>query len=1039
MTRRPFFQWSACAVVALFFARLTGWAQTPNEHVVLQLPYTHQFQFAGVYAAMSQGYFKEHHLDVELRTGTRDRRPVPELESGRAQYAIGQSGALLDRLNGSPVVALAAIFQHSPFVLMTRADSGIASPKDLVGRRIALSPTNRYTEMQAMLLAEGLKLEQFTVIPDRWDQNELVTGEADVISSYITDGPFEARLHGMEIRLIRPYDYGIDFYGDFLLTSEKELSRHPDRAKAMREAILRGWEYALAHPGEMIDWILAHLPADDRSPGRTREWLQYEAAATAKLINVDLVELGHMNLGRWQRMADQTVALGQARSADRLRGFVYDPERSSTPGWIRWVFGGLGITVIVALTAILANRRLQSLVRHRTQELAVSEQRQREYFELAPAPILIEDYTALEPVLAQYRQEGVTDLRAYLRDRPVLARDLLKLKRIVAANRLALVRSGYSTLAELDRNAPEMMTEQSMLMFIEELVAIWEGRESIRMEKTYVTRRGETIHTLITWEIGQKDGRRDLANVRLVFTEVTQQKLAEQALRQSEERYRQLFENAVGGIYRSSPNGEFISVNPALAHMLGFDSPEDMMAWTRHNPMHSLYVKPVRRQEFVAAIHARGEIHDFESEVRSRAEGTRWISENARAVHDEQGQLRYYEGFVTDITARRQLESEMARASKLEAVGILAGGIAHDFNNILTVVLGNITLVEGDVPSGSALSARLFDARRATLRARDLTLQLLTFAKGGEPVKTTIELPELLKESAGFALHGAKARAEFRIARDLWRVNADKGQLGQVIQNLVINAVQAMPTGGVVTISADNVELGAGTVDAPALPPGRYVHLTVSDNGTGIAKELLAKIFDPYFTTKAQGSGLGLATAYSIIRKHEGHIVAESEAGQGTTFRFWLPAGAASPASAASGSGGSRSPFRARVLFMDDEAPIRAMAVIFMERIGYDCDVAVDGAEAVRKYEEAMASGRKYEVVLMDLTVPGGIGGREAMERLRRIDPGVCAIVSSGYSRDPVLANYRTYGFQAILPKPYGLEQLTKVMTDVLDGAANRS
>ena len=1038
MTRHPLIPWFACAVLAGFFAPLAGWAETRPEHVVLQLPYTHQFQFAGVYAAISQGYFKEHNLDVELRTGTKDRRPVFEVESGRAQYAIGQSDALVDRLNGSPIVALAAIFQHSPFVLMMRADSRISTPADLIGRRIALSPMAGYIEMQAMLLVEGLKLEQFTIIPDRWDQNELLTGEADVIFAYITDGPFEARGHGLEIKMLRPFDYGVDFYGDFLLTSETERRQHPERAAAMRDAVLRGWEYALAHPEEMIEWILTHLPAEDRSPGRTREWLRYEAEATAKLINADLVEIGHMNPGRWQRVADLTVALGQVRSTERLQGFMFDPAQPPAPGWIRLVFGILGVSVIATLTVILANRRLQSLVRHRTQELAVSERRQHEYFELAPAPIVIQDYTALEPVLAQYRQEGVTDVRAYLRDRPVLARDLLKYKRIIAANRLALVRTGYSTLAELDRGAPEMVTDQALGMFIEELAAIWEGRESARMEKTYVTKNGETIHSLITWEIGQKDGRRDLANVRSVFTDVTQQKLAEQALRQSEERHRQLFEHAVGGIYRSSPNGEFISVNPALAHMLGFDRPEDMMIWTRHNPMHSLYVKPARRQEFVAAIHARGEIHDFESEVRSRGDGTRWISENARAVRDEQGQLRYYEGFVTDITTRRQLEAEIARASKLEAVGILAGGIAHDFNNILTVVLGNISLVEGDVPSGSGLAARLFDARRATLRARDLTLQLLTFAKGGEPVKATIELPELLKESAGFALHGAKARAEFRIASDLWRVNADKGQLGQVVQNLVINAVQAMPTGGVVTIAADNVELGAGGADSPPLPPGRYVQLTVADNGMGIARELLSKIFDPYFTTKAQGSGLGLATAYSIVRKHEGHIVAESEPGQGTTFRFWLPAGAASATSAPGSGTGSRTPFRARVLFMDDEEAIRAMAVIFMERIGYACEVAADGAEAVRKYEESMASGRKYEVVIMDLTVPGGIGGREAMERLRRIDPGVCAIVSSGYSRDPVLASYRTYGFQAILPKPYGLEQLTKVMNDVLDGAPNR-
>ena len=317
--------------------------------------------------------------------------------------------------------------------------------------------------------------------------------------------------------------------------------------------------------------------------------------------------------------------------------------------------------------------------------------------------------------------------------------------------------------------------------------------------------------------------------------------------------------------------------------------------------------------------------------MRSSKEGTRWISESARAVHDDQGQLRYYEGFVTDITTRRQLESEIGRASKLEAVGILAGGIAHDFNNILTVVLGNITLVEGDVPSGSALAARLFDARRATLRARDLTLQLLTYAKGGEPVKATIELPELLKESAGFALHGAKARGEFRIAPDLWRVNADKGQLGQVVQNLVINAVQAMPTGGVVTISAENVELGAGGIDAPPLPPGRYVHLSVADNLARVSQRNSSRRFS-ILTSRPRRRAVASSacTAYSIVRKHEGHIMAESEAlGQvHDLLRFWLHAraGAPSATAAANDGGGSRSPFRARVLFMDDEAPIRAMA-----------------------------------------------------------------------------------------------------------------
>ena len=1193
-------------VINRFFAcgqLLLGWLVFPGaahaaaepERVVLQLPYTHQFQFAGVYAAISQGYFKEAGLDVEMRTGTLERRPTVEVQEGRAQYGIGASFVLHDRLNGSPFVALAVIFQHSPFVMVVRSDSKISTPADLTGKRIAMSSLLRYTELKAMFHVEGLKPEQFTVVPDQWNHNELLTGEADAISAFVTDMPYEAAQQGVDFKFIRPMDYGVDFYGDFLFTSENETRDHPERALGMQRALVRGWDYALAHPEEMIEWILTRLPEKDRSAGRTREWLRYEAGATAHLINSDLVEIGHMNPGRWQRMAELMVGIGQAKSTDRMQGFIFAPDRASFPGWVRWLFGILGLAVLVALAALLANRRLQLLVRRRTQELQLSEQRQRDYFELAPAPIVIEDYTEFESVLARFRAEGITDLRVHLQARPELVRDIFKHKRVVAANRVALARTGYKSVEDMDRNLGDVMSEQAMLMFIEELAAIWRGEDRLTLEKIYHTKLGETIHTLINWEVGRKDGRRDLANVRLVFTEVTEQKKAEQALRQSEERYRllfnqsplavvefdysglrvwfeelrakgvtdlaayleqhpeermtvltraplvevnpatlrllgardkaelvarlkevftenairvrcanavriwsgilsaegeievgrldgqlrtlsyhwrmqedeegrptfrrtqtvlvditekivaeralresearyrELFEQAVGGIYRTSPEGYFLSVNPALAKILGFGRPEAMIIWSQTNTTPGLYVKPGRREEFITALNTRGQLNDYESEVHHHSGGTVWISENARAVRDAAGRLLYYEGFVTDISARRHLESEIGRASKLEAVGILAGGIAHDFNNILTVVLGNVTLAEADIDQGSPVGLRLQEAKRAVLRARDLTLQLLTFARGGEPVRTMIELPELLKESAGFALHGAKARGEFKFARGLWRVNADKGQLGQVVQNLVINAVQAMPEGGVITLSASNVVHPGTLTGVPSLPPGRYVHLAVADTGVGIAREHLAKIFDPYFTTKEQGSGLGLALVYSIVRKHDGHVAVESEPGKGAVFRIWLPAMSATASGPATGSTGSQSPFRVRVLFMDDEPSIRSMAVLFMERIGYDCDVAIDGAEAVRKYEEALAAGQKYEVVVMDLTVPGGMGGSEAMEQLRRLDPGICAIVSSGYSRDPVLANYQAHGFQAVLPKPYGLDQLTKVMRTVLD------
>lgn len=1012
------------------------------ERVVLQLPYSHQFQFAGVYAAMEQGYFREEGLEVELRaTSAVWRSSIEEVAAGRADFGIAQGSQLVTgRLEGRPLVVVTAIMQHSPQVLLTRAEDNLNTPHDLIGKRVAMDRTSLQSEIRLMLEREGVGFDRITVVPNDWRHNELTHHNAEAMSGFVIDMPHEMKQAGMPVRVIWPKDYGVDFYGDCLFTSEQTARRAPDRLMGMRRALIRGWHHALQHPDEMIDLILARYPVDaqaSRRPATDRDAMKYEAGQMARLINANLVELGRINPGRWRWMAEVIHRYYGKGDPARIEGMIYEPPATTVErlqGLAPWLLWGLAAAVIVAAGTVLTNRRLQSLVERRTAELEQSELRQREYFDLAPAPIVIEDYTALAPALAEFRAAGVTDLRAHLRARRGLTRELLSRKRMVAANRLALSLNGLGTVEGIDRRLADLMTEQAVDMLVEELAAIWEGVDSLTLEKTYHPGEGEPLHMLVNWQMGRRDGQRDLANVRLVFTDVTQQKKAELALRESEARYRELFERAAGGIYRTSPEGHFLTANPALARMFGCVGPEEMIAWAEEHATQSLYVQPGRRDEFRAAFGVTGQLNDFESEVIARDGRRLWISENAREVRDASGRLLYYEGFVTDLTARRQLDAELGRASKLEAVGILAGGIAHDFNNILTVVLGNVTLAEADTEADSAINARLAEARRATLRARDLTLQLLTFAKGGEPLKAAVDLPELLKESAAFALHGARARAEFSIAPDLWPVNADKGQLGQVVQNLVINAVQAMPGGGVVAITAANVELAAGgPKGAPPLAPGRYVRLTVADTGVGIARENLAKIFDPYFTTKALGSGLGLATVYSIIRKHDGAILAESEPGRGTVFYCWLPADVV-PATTPAPAAEPELPVarRARVLFMDDEEPIRSMAMIFMDRLGLECETAADGSEALRKYREAMEAGRAFEAVVMDLTVPGGMGGREAMEHLRRLDPDVRVIVSSGYSRDPVMANHRAHGFKAVLPKPYGLEQLRKTMDEVL-------
>ncbi len=382
-----------------------------------------------------------------------------------------------------------------------------------------------------------------------------------------------------------------------------------------------------------------------------------------------------------------------------------------------------------------------------------------------------------------------------------------------------------------------------------------------------------------------------------------------------------------------------------------------------------------------------------------------------------------------DISRQRAFEEEMHRVQKLESVGILAGGIAHDFNNILTAVMGNLSLAQRRVGKNEAVLARLEDAEKAVTRARDLTNQLLTFSQGGAPIKTVASAKTIIEESAEFALSGSSAKCEISIPDDLWSVEVDEGQIAQVIQNLVINADQAMASGGTVHISAKNLDMEMA--NGIPIKPGRYVRISVRDQGIGIADENLDQVFDPYFTTKKDGTGLGLATTYSIMRRHGGHVTVESTVEIGTTFHLFVPA----TEKRASGSLESVKPNvsgSGRILVMDDDPTIREIAAEMLRDLGYEVELVTCGEDAIVVYRKRLDEGKRFDAVIMDLTIPGGIGGKEAIELLRRVDPAVKAIVSSGYSNDPIMSNFQEYGFAGMVTKPYGVSQLTKALFRVI-------
>jgi signal transduction histidine kinase/CheY-like chemotaxis protein len=408
--------------------------------------------------------------------------------------------------------------------------------------------------------------------------------------------------------------------------------------------------------------------------------------------------------------------------------------------------------------------------------------------------------------------------------------------------------------------------------------------------------------------------------------------------------------------------------------------------------------------------------------------GLGWVTALRRRVRRQTEQIR------GQLERQVKLEGEVQHAARLESLGVLAGGIAHDFNNLLTIIMGNISLAMLDARVMEAAGESMRETAKGAAKARDLIQQLLTFAKGGSPVRSSIALTNIVRETTEFILRGSSARSEFDFQADLWNASVDKDQTAQVIQNLVLNAVQAMPASGVVRITLRNETLKAGF--RAALAPGRYIRLTIADSGEGISPEVLPRIFDPYFSTKATGSGLGLATVYSIVKKHQGDIEVSSAPGHGTTFTAWLPAAEKDSSAAQASESVPSDPLSpcgtVRVLLMDDDESIRRFGATLLKRMGLEATLAKDGAEAVREFIGARSAGRPYGLLILDLTIPGGMGGKTTIEAIRKIDPSVPAIVSSGYSNDPVLSDFSSFGFQAMVSKPYDVKQLATTIRELL-------
>lgn len=518
--------------------------------------------------------------------------------------------------------------------------------------------------------------------------------------------------------------------------------------------------------------------------------------------------------------------------------------------------------------------------------------------------------------------------------------------------------------------------------------------------------------------------------------DITARKEAEENLASEQERLAVTLRSIADGVIATDVEGKVVLLNKVAEELTGWSNEE-----AQGKPSMEVFniINEKTGQSCVSPIQRVLETGNTiglasHTALVARDGSVKSIADSGAPIRDRESVIVGGVLVFRDVTHEKKIEEELLKVRKLESIGVLAGGIAHDFNNILSAILGNVELAAYRVAESDTKTANLLtDAQKASKRAAKLTQQLLTFSKGGVPVREATTLPELVTDSADFVLHGSQVFCTYNFPDELWMVDVDGGQIGQVIQNIILNAKHAMPEGGSIVICCANV--GDAAKEARLnTDTGNYVRITIQDTGTGIPEEIRDKVFDPYFTTKQEGNGLGLAICHSIINKHEGFLTVDSVSGKGTTFTIYLPAVFSSQTLVDVEPGVTPSAKGARIMVMDDDEMVCKVAAAQLTILGHEPVLVVDGDQAIKRYLELQDCGTPIDLVIMDLTIPGGMGGQEAAQKLLQFDPQAKIIVASGYSTDPVMANCREFGFCSAVAKPFDLTELARSIESVLRG-----
>jgi PAS domain S-box-containing protein len=972
----------------------------PARRTLIQLKWYPQFQFAGYYAAEHQGLYQAEGLDVGLLSGGRGIDPVTEVLSGRAQFGVGDADLLLARAQGKPVVVLAAVFQHSPYILLSRGQDHLTRPSDLMGKTVMALDDQGATQVRAMLLAEGIDPARVNFIPHSWNLQDLVSGKVDAMTAYLTVEPYQLQKLGVSPGIMRPSDYGIDFYGDCLFTTEDEIKRHPDEVEAVLRATRAGWMEAMRAPDEVIPWILEQPGVREHGIGADN--LAYEARAMQPMVMADIIPVGHINPDRWQRILDTYKNLGLVPRDARLDGFLYTPTTAGIPQKIfQWILIALGVLLAGGVAAFAWIASLRRVVRARTREL----QREKEQLQLA-----------------QHAADQARDFISWVDEEG----------RYLYGNRALLDLYGLTP----ERLRLEHIWQRIPGLTQERWQGFWRDMVSSGMhlaDARLIRKDGSEVPVEVLSTLVEAGDLKVACNIARDLTEFQR---TERERKEREQQLALVMEGAGVGYCDWHVSTGILEMDATVDRLLGYqpgELPRLISAWFDH-----LHPDDRERTFSLMQPFLDGDPGIYEAEYRMvRKDGSVvWMHTRGRATEfGEDGKASRMQGILQSIDERKRTEDRLRQAQRLDSLGLMAGGIAHDFNNLLTAVLGNLNLARLGVPEGSRPAEHLHRAEEAVQQAANLTRQLLAYSGKGRLTVGPIDLNAMVSQMRELLEVGlAKDIAlETRLSAEAPFIEGDSTQVQQVLLNLITNAAEAIGSkSGRIQVSTGLAQVGAGSAlrlpDGNPLAPGQYAVLEVADTGAGMPPETLAHIFDPFFTTKTTGRGLGLAALLGIMRGHRGGLQIESEPGKGTTFRLYFPRRTSVPSSPELAAFPPPLELSGEVLIADDEPGVLEAGQALLEAMGFTVLTAEDGEAAVARFLEHLD---RLRLVILDQTMPR-MSGADAFRAIRRLRPGLPVILSSGFSEEEVGDALQAEGLDGFLQKPYRLADLERVVKKVL-------